>query len=143
MNDEPIRKLLQSLPREKASQGFTERVMSRLDEKRPPLMRVPRLALAGGLVTIVAAWLGVSLWQAQQDAKVDARIQTLRSEIQQAHKDIMLLKEIAPILYLGGDEEVDFVLDLRQLVQDGSSRGAQPASFDPSDGRMKKGEIPQ
>jgi hypothetical protein len=143
MNDEPIRKLLQNLPREKASQGFTERVMSRLDEKRPPLWGLPRLAVVGGLVMIFALWIGMSQWQSQQDAEVDARIQTLRSEIQKAQQDIMLLKEIAPILYLGGDKEVDFVLDLRQLVQDDGSRGVQPASFEPSEGRMKKGEIPQ
>jgi hypothetical protein len=143
MNDEPIRKLLQDLPREKASKGFTEQVMSRLDEKGPPLWGVPRLAVVGGLVMIFAVWIGVSQWQSQQDAEVDARMQTLRSEIQQAQKDIMLLKEIAPILYLGGDKEVDFVLDLRHLVQENGNDGVQPASFEKSDRGLKKGEIPQ
>jgi hypothetical protein len=143
MNDEPIRKLLQDLPREKASSGFTGQVMSRLDEKGPPLWGVPRLALAGGLVMIFAVWIGVSQWQSQQDAEVDTRIQTLRSEIQQAQKDIMLLKEIAPILYLSGDKEVDFVLDLRHLVRDENSGNIQPASFEGSDRGMQKGEIPR
>lgn len=143
MNDEPVRKLLQDLPREKASKGFTEQVMSRLDERKPPLWGVPRLAIVGGLVMVFAVWFGVSQWQSQQDAQVDARIQTLRSEIQQAQKDIMLLKEIAPILYLGGDKEVDFVLDLRHLVQDEGNGNIQPASYEQSDRGMTKGEIPR
>jgi hypothetical protein len=92
---------------------------------------------------IFAVWFGVSQWQSQQDAEVDTRIQTLRSEIQQAQKDIMLLKEIAPILYLSGDKEVDFVLDLRHLVQDENNGNIQPASFEQSDRGMTKGEIPR
>ena len=146
MNEEPIRGLLKSLPREKASAGFTERVMSRLDEKDQKRLfwGAPRLALAAGsLMMVIAVWIGMSQWQSQQDAQVDSRIQTLKSEIQQAQKDILLLKEIAPILYLGGDKEVDFVLDLRHLVQEEGSGGLQPASFDPSDRGMKKGEIPR
>jgi hypothetical protein len=72
---------------------------------------------------------------------VDARINTLRAEIQQAQKDILLLKDLAPILYLGGDKGVDFVLDLRQLVKEEGN--VQPASFETSDRGVMKGESPR
>ncbi len=141
MNEEPIRNLLRRLPREKASAGFTSQVMSRLDETRRPVWAPPRLALAGSLVLILGLWIGIGQWQADQDAQVDARINTLRAEIQQAQKDILLLKDLAPILYLGGDEGVDFVLDLRQLVKEEGN--VQPASFEKSDRGVMKGESPR
>lgn len=141
MNEEPIRNLLRGLPREKASTGFTDQVMNRLDETRHPFWARPRLAFAGSLVLILATWIGVGQWQARQDAQVNTRMHTLRAEIQQAQKDILLLKDLAPILYLGGDKGVDFVLDLRQLVQEEGN--IQPASFEKSDRGAKKGEPPR
>ena len=137
MNEEPIRNLLSHLPREKASAGFTAQVMSRLNETRRPVWARPRLALAGSLALILGLWVGIGQWQADQDAQVDARIHTLRNEIQQAQKDILLLKDLAPILYLGGDKGVDCVLDLRQLVQEEGT--VQPAS----DSGAMKGETPR
>ena len=141
MSEEPIRNLLRRLPREKASAGFTDQVMSRLDETQRPVWARPRLALAGSLVLILGLWIGVGQWRADQDAQVNERIHTLRNEIQQAQKDILLLKDLAPILYLGGDKGVDFVLDLRQLVQEEGN--AQPASFEKSDSGAMKGERPR
>ncbi len=47
MNEEQIRHLLESLPREKASVGFTEKVMSRLEIARRPVYLRPRFAVAG------------------------------------------------------------------------------------------------
>jgi hypothetical protein len=135
MKDEELRSLLRSLPRERASNGFTDEVLGRLDVANRPFYRQPRCALAAGLVLIlvVAGWFGTGRWQdARQAEQTRQRIQALRTELEQLQKGVTLLRDLAPVLYLGGDEDVDLVIDLRHLVSDERGEPAKPVSYDDS-----------
>jgi hypothetical protein len=138
MNEGHTRNLLSSLPREQASEGFTERVMSRLDETKRPVYQQPRLALAASLALIVAAWFGFNRWQSSiEEQQTDVRIHTIKSNIQQLQNELRLLRDLAPVLYLGGNEEVDFVLDVRRFARESETEGSQPVSHEETDGRGK------
>lgn len=135
MKDEELRNLLRSLPRERASNGFTDEVLGRLDVAKRPFYRQPRCAMAAGLVLIlvVAGWFGTGRWQdARQAEQTRQRIQALRTELEQLQKGVTLLRDLAPVLYLGGDEDVDLVIDLRHLVSDERGEPAKPVSYDDS-----------
>jgi hypothetical protein len=91
--------------------------------------------MAAGLVLIlvVAGWFGTGRWQdARQAEQTRQRIQALRTELEQLQKGVTLLRDLAPVLYLGGDEDVDLVIDLRHLVSDERGEPAKPVSYDDS-----------
>ncbi len=135
MNDEELRSLLSSLPRERASEEFTHEVMSRLDVAKRPLYREPRYALVASLILVIGVWFGAGRWQdARQRGQTIQRVQALRSEIEQLQNDITLLRDLAPVLYLGGDEDVDLVIDMRHMVP---QNNVQPVTFDD---HSKRGE---
>ncbi len=137
MSEENLGNLLRSLPREKASEGFTDSVMSRLEEGRKSLVFQPRFALAASILLIVAVWIGADRWLAmQQEEQTNDRIHTLKTEIEKIQGDIRLLRDLAPVLYLGGNEDVDFVLDLGKAARE-KGDGVTPISFEGSD---QKGE---
>jgi hypothetical protein len=70
------------------------------------------------------------------EEQTNARIRSLKAEVQQLQNDILLLRDLAPVLYLGGNEKVDFVLDLKQVAREKSeSKGT--ASFEETDGPEK------
>jgi hypothetical protein len=141
MSDEELQGLLRSLPREGASEGFTEGVMARLDEVRRPLYRDPRLALAASLVLAVALWFGIGSWRdARQQDHARERVRALRTELEELQKDVSLMRELAPVLYLGGDDEVDLVIDMRRVLGEEQSDVLQPISLEDSSG-ARKGEI--
>jgi hypothetical protein len=139
MKEEELRSLLRSLPRERASDGFTDEVLSRLDLARP-FYRQPRYALAAGLVLVAAGWFGAGRWQeVRQAEQTRQRIQALRTELEQLQSSVTLLRDLAPVLYLGGDEDVDLVIDMRHLVSSERGEPAQPVYYDDLS-RMRKGE---
>jgi hypothetical protein len=102
--------------------------MSRLDGAKRPFYREPRYALVASLVLVVGMWFGAGRWQdAREREETRQRVQALRTEIEQLHQDISLLRDLAPVLYLGGDENVDLVIDMRHLM---GQETAQPIRFD-------------
>jgi len=140
MKEEELRSLLRSLPRERASEGFTNEVLGRLDVAKRPVYRQPRYALAAGLVLLVAGWFGAGRWQDVRKAEqTRQRIQALRTELEQLRNGVTLLRDLAPVLYLGGDEDVDLVIDMRHLVNTGRGESARPVSYDDKS-KMRKGE---
>jgi hypothetical protein len=126
MEDHRLGDLLRELPREPARPGFTARVLNRLEapERRRAL---PRLALAGALATL-AITAGV-LVDARRDAReaIQARraLQEIRAEHGRLQREIQELSQ-PPVMYLGGNENVDLVLDLGQV---GGTEGAKPAAY--------------
>jgi hypothetical protein len=142
MSEEHIRNLLSSLPREEASDDFTDRVLNRLDDARRPIFFEHRLALAASVLLIVSAGYGLRQWQASvEERETDARIQSIKIEVQQLQNDLRLLRDLAPVLYLGGTENVDFVLDMRQLARGPEGESTQPIAYEEADGRAGKGKI--
>lgn len=153
-HEDPLTRALRSLPRSRAASGFTGRVLTRLDEpRRPPAHGlVLRLALAGALVAALVS-VPLALRQGETEtpprqARLEApqsgggaaprgrRLEALRAEYQQLSRELADLKRLAadpaaPVLYLGGDEEVDVYLDLGELARRRPGGGFRPAALGP------------
>ena len=142
MRDERLTQALQELPRERASHGFTGRVLARLDEpeKRPLMLGLPRLSLASvgaiaAAVLLLAVGLGARQWTApagsgDEAAEARALLEEIRAEHERLERELTELEAAgAPVLYLGGDERVDLVLDLGRVPERPAGR-VQPAHCD-------------
>lgn len=118
MNDDDLNRALRELPREAASSGFTRRVLARLDEAPRPIWRRP-LVLAPMAAALVATLLTWSLTGHRKQER-RARLAELRQEQQQLAAELAALKDQADsreVLYLGGDEGIDIVMDLARLAE--------------------------
>jgi hypothetical protein len=132
-NSDALREALRTLPRHRAGEGFTERVLDRVGEpararrvwSAPLRLAAAALVVAAGLLGVLAA--GRILPGAGSPAPAEARRQTLEAERARLEAELAELRRLttelredsAPVLYLGGDEEVDLVLDLGRLARDG------------------------
>ena len=124
MEDHKLGQLLRELPPERAREGFTAGVMARLDAApRPPMWRQPRLVFAAAALAAMVASAGfVQIRDRQAEVRAaEARklLQELRSEHTSLKQELQELSE-PPVVYLGGDEKVDLVVDMS---------GAQNATF--------------
>ncbi len=118
-SDDPILRALAELPRERASEGFTTRVVARTGEAtEEPNRGWPRAAaaVAAGLVLVS----GVTAWQLERSR----RLENMRGEVSELQSTHRLLEqelrelraaEKPPVVYLGGDDKVDIYLDLAEL----------------------------
>ncbi len=132
MEDHRLGDLLRELSREQARPGFTARVLHRLDapERRQLIpWRVPRLALATVLAAVLAVTTGW-LIDARRDALSNARAERALAEIRAEHtrleREVQDLSQPPAVVYLGGNEDVDLVLDLGKVR---GSEGAKPAAY--------------
>jgi cell division protein FtsB len=127
MEDHRLGDLLRELPREQARPGFTARVLHRLDAPRRRRL-IPRLALATTLTAVLIATAGL-LIDARRDALANARAEQALAEIRAEHarlrQEVQDLSQ-PPVVYLGGNEDVDLVLDLGKVR---GSEGATPAAY--------------
>lgn len=119
MEDHDLGSLLRELPRERARQGFTARVMARLDAPAPRPWRQPRLVFATAALAAVVASAGIlqvhaGRQEALRTAEARRMLQELRSEHDSLKQELQSLSE-PPVVYLGGDEEVDLVVDLSRI----------------------------
>lgn len=115
MNDR-LDEMIRRAPRTGASSEFTTRVMTRVrdDATRRPLPSW-RPALAVAALAIVAVLSGVS-WEKHQEAQ---RLEAIRAEARQIEAELEALKKQsaqASEVYLGGDGNKEYVLDLRDLT---------------------------
>lgn len=117
MEDHNLRQLLGELPLERASEGFTARVMVRLDATpEPRVWRQPRLVFAAAVLAATVASAGFLQIRADRQTEhraAEARqlLQELRSEHESLKQELRELSEPS-VVYLGGDEKVDLVVDL-------------------------------
>ena len=127
MEDQRITELLRELPRERARSGFTARVLARLDEPQAPVRRWPArlapVALAASLVLVVVA--GSVIRDQRREAKALEAVRALRAEHSRIERELQELSSAPPVYYLGGDEDVDLVMDLRKVQPDS---GVKPAA---------------
>jgi hypothetical protein len=128
MEDHRLGDLLRELPRERARPGFTARVLNRLEspERRPA---IPRLAMAGALAAFLAVGAGVLVdarREAVETAQARQALRQIRAEHLRLEQEVRELSARPPVLYLGGNEQVDLVLDLGKV--DGSE-GATPVAY--------------
>ena len=123
-----LRETLRGLPAATPSPAFTARVLARLD--RPPRPRrrpIPAWVTAAATMAVLVAGLwgvavGRQAWQEQRRREaLRAESAALARELAALHKE---LAEPAPVLYLGGNEQVDVVLDVSALPIAAAAPGA-------------------
>lgn len=155
-SDERLRELLQTMPRERAGRDFTATVMRRLAESRAaspsasgnvvafPAERRRLPGWSGWLVAAAAlllVGLGLREWQHQRDLQESLRrIAELRGQYQELASELKALREEAaarPVVYLGGNENVDLVLDLGHLAE----ARKKPTTDDPESRRKAREEL--
>ncbi len=123
--DDQLTRALRSLPRDQARPGFAEAVRRRLEERnhRRSFAVAPlRLAVAAACLLLLV--LGAREWrhhhQRQQTA---ARLAALESESRILAAELESLRRqltmAEPVVYLGGNNDLDLVLDLAQLQRTG------------------------
>jgi hypothetical protein len=129
MEDHRLGDLLHELPREHARPDFTARVLERLDAPAP--RPITRLVLAMATVLAVAVSTGVLIdrqsapreaIEAEQARRI---VQDLRAEHERLQRELQELSE-PPVVYIGGNEDVDLVLDLGKVR---AAEGATPAAY--------------
>jgi hypothetical protein len=135
MEDHRLGDLLRELPREQAHPGFTARVLERLalpvqapERARP--RRTFRLALAGAAAAAVLTAVGAGVLMDRRAESIEAaearqRLQEIRAEHGRLEQEVQELSQ-PPVVYIGGNEDVDLVLDLGKVS---GSEGATPAAY--------------
>ena len=142
LHNDQIQDGLGELPRYRASPGFTDGAMRRLEARSArPLYRRPATGwlMATTVALIAGLWMGTYLRQ-QNSAKsaYKQRLHALRAEYQQIQSEVDTLRKDASdspaVVYLGGNEQIDLVLDLADLgAYETSSIFGQirPANYQP------------
>ena len=135
MEDHRLGDLLRELPREQARPGFTARVLERLDAPARRPQRPFRLALAGAtamaaILAAVVTVIGTGVLmdrraESIQAAEAQRMLQEIRAEHGRLEQEIQELSQ-PPVVYIGGNEDVDLVLDLGKVS---GSEGATPAAY--------------
>lgn len=139
MDDGQLDELLRGLPRERASDRFTAQVMLRLQPPRPARRWPLKLALAAGLAAVALAAVSFGLWRAERLAKqeIQEQIHQLRTEHRELEATLAHLRtqeeRARPVVYLGGDQRVDYVLDLRKAL---AAPPAEPRRVLPTGGTL-------
>ena len=136
MKDKDIGNLLRRLPRQKASAGFTGRLMERLPHMLPsaPYWRRTALGVAAAVVLTVAASSAWNYWRGERErAEVAQRVEAMRNEYESLQKELEELRSLAaesqPVLSVGGSGEVDFLMDLRALSREAEKSRVRPVSY--------------
>ena len=117
---DPLTEQLAGLPEVRASTGFTDRVLNRLDEPRESEARLAK-PLIWSVSAAVALVLAVLILRPAPEAE---RLNAEVTEIRRQH--LLLTEELdrlrtrtqnaAPVLYLAGNDRVDYVLDLSPFI---------------------------
>lgn len=123
---------LRSLPRVRAREGFTLAVMRRADSPPVPRPLVWRWATAAMMVlTLVSLSALVREFRDRRDlAQAKRALAEIRQEHRELQEEFEKLRSSSPVIYLGGNERLDVVVD--------TSRLADPEEFgDPTHSRRE------
>jgi hypothetical protein len=139
--DDQLTGALKSLPRERAGPGFTAGVLHRLEEPRRPVhggpARWPVLAATAAVLLLSVALGAREWWHFHQRQGATVRLQALEQERLALAAELAELRrqitEAEPVVYLGGSNDLDLVLDLERAKRAGVrpediSRGLLKAS---------------
>lgn len=133
MENHGVTRLLRELPRETARPGFTDRVLASLDD--PAELAAPlvggRFGLAAAALLLVCLLGGAgAVHYAQsretaQAAQARKLLREIRAEHDRIERELHSLTE-PRVIYLGGDERLDLVVDLDRIQ---AEDGLAPATF--------------
>jgi hypothetical protein len=132
MSDDPVLDALRELPRERAAEGFTAAVLSAAPGAATEHAGWPRPLVALAALGLVLSGLGAWSWErAQRREELRGRVQALRQEQRELEQALRELRQVSAeeprLLYLGGNERVDYVLDLDRFDRL-DTPGPRPAS---------------
>ena len=154
LRNEPLRDALRRLPAETASEAFTTRVLARLDDARPRIW-ILRLAPVAAMLVLAAvalppAWHlmnadsevrpqtaatapAAGVERASQRARVLEQLAALQADRKRLDREWRQYRNLAqgvePVLYLGGNEKVDVLLDLRRVPPESLRGDVVPAAL--------------
>ncbi len=130
---DPLTEQLASLPEIRASIGFTDGVLRRLDEPRKfsPGLAKPLAWSAAATVALVLAALVLRPAALSKAERLSAEVTEIRSQHRLLTEELDRLRartqNAAPVLYLTGSGRVDYVLDLSPFILPETAH-VQPAS---------------
>jgi hypothetical protein len=124
--------LFRELPQEHARPGFTARVLEQLDAKPHRIAHWSfRFAPAAITVLAIAISAGALIeWRggARKHQEAVQALKELREEHGRLEAELHEMSE-PPVVYLGGDEKVDYVLDLGKVRNAEVVTSATPAAY--------------
>lgn len=144
---DPLTRLLRELPRRRVDDAFVRRMLDRLDDDAPAgsslgrrwATSIPRLApLAAGFalaVVLATLWVASSGSSGRLEPSEVGRLAAERSQIENELEALRRQADDTPVIYLGGDERVDLVLDLDHLARSRATAGR--ATDPPALGRSR------
>ena len=119
---DPLTEQLASLPEISASIGFTDGVLRRLDEpgKSASGLAKPLAWSAAAAVALVLAALVLRPDAAPKAERLSAEVTEIRRQHRLLTEELDRLRtrtqNAAPVLYLAGNDRVDYVLDLSPFI---------------------------
>jgi hypothetical protein len=122
MKDEQLDRALRELPAQRASHGFTDRVLGRLDASRRPARSRLWWRLAAVAVVLLVV-VPAALWWRDRVERDAAREQilTLRAEYRHLEQQLEVLRRVRaasePVVVIGADDHVDYVVPLETLLK--------------------------
>lgn len=126
MLDSQLDRQLSELAERGTSTGFTARVLARLDQPAPAARLQPMRALllvSPALVLALALGGGWRWHELRQRAAADRQIAALRAERDRLEAEVAALRRQvarpARLMRVGGDERVDYVIDLTSTAPGG------------------------
>ncbi len=126
MNDRELDALVRALPADRASPGFTARVVRAAHRPRPRLVRVRLgLALAAAAVAGVFAFALDRRHDDRERAAMRAEVMALRAAVGELEAGV----ETPPLVYVGGDDRVDIVVDGRRFPPGTARAAVEPALY--------------
>jgi hypothetical protein len=129
MEDQRMTELFRALPTERASEDFNERLLARLDTAAPARRGGSGWvwAAGGAALLLLVPLSGKLLAPARRVEPGEARLllNQIQSEHRQLERELQALRQLQseqpeqlePVLYLGGDDDVDYVVDLERVRQ--------------------------
>ncbi len=139
--DDPVRDELRALPRVAASPGFTRRLLVRLDaeaalgtsSRAPRPSRLAWAGAAGALALALIVFGGLQLQRAHERRVAAAELAALKRQQLEISRELAHLREqsdaLQPVVYIGGNDNADFVLDVGRLARAADSENIRPAGY--------------
>ena len=132
--EDPLRSL-STLEGEGASVGFTAQVLDKLAARKTRRRRQRQLTLASvaaGLALAAVGLYSVSRAPSLTRTELTSEAQLLQLEYAQLQADLEALRvstrDTAPVLYLGGDDQMDLVLDLAPIITQSAPAAVRASS---------------
>lgn len=131
MNPERLNELLRSLPREEASERFTQDVMRRTRSVRSSSGAPARMVLAWAATVVIV--ISGAVGHRVTKHRDQARLESIRAEQQQLERDLDELKRISEgyssVVRVDGNDGVEYVVDLNEFhSEQPSNRGKSRVS---------------